>query len=308
MVQRPFIFQSLGALLAALILACGGGAPEVLEGSAIGESAGQSDKADKTDEAYSIQTPHEDASLSEDAQEQMQAALEILAGVAANGGTLLQQELARETLARITESDVLIGAIRDARGVDLWHMCKDYQLPACEDMERPDADWLGTEELRSTLIEELDGYMWGNRLYFQFGSEQDAESLAATLVHEVNHALNRSECSYYSDLDAHVVDNTLAFVEEYRAFFAECFYTHGNTANLDTCHEQTLTDLEERGYPLVADLSPLLPDGENDTREFAVLLMDNSGFVPEWVGHLVPDVFHWPTHFDPCDEAFPQDG
>jgi hypothetical protein len=97
----------------------------------------------------------------------------------------------------------------------------------CADFERvrsdlPDAgltpdDYAHLHDTRSsvkaTIENELDGYMWSNRIYVARG--RDPQRLAATLIHEVNHVVNRSEVGYYDDLP------TSAFIHEYRAFYLE---------------------------------------------------------------------------------------
>lgn len=61
------------------------------------------------------------------------------------------------------------------------------------------------------IRETLSGYEWDDRIYVERGLTP--RQLAATLVHEVNHVLNKSEEHYRGD--------TAALREEYRAYYAE---------------------------------------------------------------------------------------
>ena len=69
----------------------------------------------------------------------------------------------------------------------------------------------GRSHVARTVKEHLRGYMWDDRIYVEAGLSPQV--LAATLVHEVNHVVNRSEENYRGD--------TRALLEEYRAFYAE---------------------------------------------------------------------------------------
>ena len=84
---------------------------------------------------------------------------------------------------------------------------------------------LANRRVLRTIESELDGYMWSNRIYVSRG--QTAERLAATLIHEVNHVLNRSEVGYYDDLP------TSAFIHEYRAFYAESLFDPDEYEGID---------------------------------------------------------------------------
>jgi len=85
------------------------------------------------------------------------------------------------------------------------------------------------------ILNSWAGYMWANRIYFDLN--QSAQEIAATLVHEVNHVLNRSDEYYYFPLDKELSDKEkndrlnaletapdMAFREEYRAFYSQAVF------------------------------------------------------------------------------------
>lgn len=283
------------ALLALALAACEAAAPVVEGGSASSGPAGA--KADKGTLDITFIDVSDDRPMDAAARAIMEQALTRLAEVAAGGDTELQRLLAHETLARISDGDVLLGAVLGASGVDLWHMCRDLERDDCGDPATGPADD-DLDDILAALADDLDGYQWGNRLYFTLGPDTDIQELAGTLVHEVNHVLNRSECSYYEDFLAHTVDQDLAFLEEYRAFFVECYFTRGADADLEGCDEYANTTLEERGYDLTPDLTQLVQDGPATTMTIAETLMD--WWVSEY-GAMVPIASAWPDDFEPCD-------
>jgi hypothetical protein len=219
-------------------------------------------------------------------------ALRLLAGAANASSNTLRGELAHHTLARINDGDVTIGTVEGARGPDRWHMCKDLAHAACDGSITEDGAWYGDDSLSEALAGDLDGYMWGNRLYFAFADELTDELLAATLVHEVNHILNRSECSYYLDIEQHVVDDTAAYVEEYRAFFSECLYLDEH-ASSETCDVSAATHVADYGF--APDIGSITP--EATTRGIADALGDPRAPL----GRLLPVEEHWPHAFDACE-------
>ena len=115
-------------------------------------------------------------------------------------------------LAQLTYTSISAGYVRIDELADLT--CPDFERVRAD---LPDAglepEDRGTLAAKRTIEAELDGYMWSNRIYVARG--QTAQRLAATLIHEVNHVLNRSEVGYYDDLPSS------AFLHEYRAFYAE---------------------------------------------------------------------------------------
>lgn len=230
-------------------------------------------------------------------RETVLAALAELADIAESGTAGRQRRLAAETLARIVEGDVLIGAVERARGTDLWHMCLDLEDQDCPEAPPDDPAWAGDEGLIAALMDELDGYTWGNRMYFRFGEDRDASGVAATLVHEVNHVLNRSECMYYADYFAHEVEPTFAWLEEYRAFLAECVLMRGSGATAARCDTWAGSQVVERGYDLTPDLAFWVDDPAQGSRPIATSLFADDGNY----GWLAPLSTRWPEGFAECE-------
>jgi hypothetical protein len=165
-------------------------------------------------------------------------------------------ELARLTLASIGAGYVALDELADLTCADFLRVRDD--LPALGLMP---ADHARLRERNSVvtaaIAAEIDGYMWSNRIYVSRG--QDPQRLAATLVHEVNHVVNRSEVGYYDDLP------TSAFVHEYRAFFAESLIDPDTYAGIDLVDYVLETyELDRTKIPphiLASPLTPkLLPD------------------------------------------------
>ena len=123
----------------------------------------------------------------------------------------------RSDLAQLTLSSIGEGYVRIDELADLT--CADYLrvLHDLPDLGFTVADYSRLKQrgspVTAAIANELDGYMWSNRIYVSRG--QEAKRLAATLIHEVNHVINRSEVGYYDDLP------TSAFIHEYRAFHVE---------------------------------------------------------------------------------------
>ena len=184
-------------------------------------------------------------------------------------------------------------------------MCMDFMPAECG--ERPISkhqvakNWAATPEIRETIFGELDGYQWGNRLYFTLPDDIDPKELAATLVHEVNHVLNRSECSYYKDFNSHKVHETFAFVEEFRAFYAECWLRRGAEANVEDCKEEAAATLIERDYGMTPDYEEIMPGEDNPLDQIAEELVQYRFWEEGSFGYLVPTAARWPKDFTPCD-------
>jgi hypothetical protein len=165
-------------------------------------------------------------------------------------------ELGRLTYASIRDGHVRIDELADLTCWDFGRVRRD--LPAAR---LTAADFARLREPRSraatAINAELAGYMWGNRIYVKRG--QSTRDLAATLVHEVNHVINRSEIGYYDDLP------TSAFLHEYRAFHAERAFAPDSYEGIDLVdYVITQYELDRARIParvLEHPLSPrLLPD------------------------------------------------
>lgn len=211
----------------------------------------------------------------------------------------LRRALAAETLARIESGDVLLGSIAAARGIDRWHMCKDEKERACEG-PMPAADdrtWQGDAALARKLEADLAGYQWGNRIYFTLSSETDVDELAATLVHEVDHVANRSECNYYRVIDAHVVEPDPAYVEEFRAFLSECYFNE-ESATVAKCSAYAKGRVDDYGFD--AKLSRVLPNRSDDPAKLADLILAAETDRDAKFGRLVPRKRDWPSSFGAC--------
>jgi hypothetical protein len=235
-----------------------------------------------------------------DALTPLERALLVLEDIAENGESEIQRALAGETVARIADRDVWIGSMKQARGVDLWHMCKDLMPNECGD--RPEeSTWTGSKEIREAIAAELDGYQWGNRLYFAFSDKTEPRDLASTLVHEVNHVLNRSECSYYKDFDTHQIHETYAFVEEFRAFFSECWLADGKGATVARCRNYAVETMEEREYDMTPDFEEFMPGELNPLEQMSEELVEARFWEDGSFGYLIPTMDNWPEDFEPCD-------
>lgn len=277
------------AAVCALTVGCGG------ESSA----PASSDDDEINARTYAFVDVNPDAPLTPLAKSKIQAALGKLDRVAKRGESPLRRALAAETLARVESGQVMLGSIAGARGIDRWHMCKDYKLDACKGAP-PAADdrtWRGDAEVERVLDRDLAGYMWGNRLYFTLHKATDPNELASTLVHEINHVANRSECHYYANIETHDVEPDLAFVEEYRAFFSECYFTHDTTASPEVCSGYAFDAAST--YGLAFDLKRVLPSHSGDPLDLAkAIVKSEEGPAP--FGRLVPRASTWPASFGAC--------
>jgi hypothetical protein len=165
-------------------------------------------------------------------------------------------ELARLTVASIAGGNVRIDELSDLTCGDFERVRKDLPNLGLTSTDFAQLKRRGSE-ITAAIAGEIDGYMWSNRIYVSRG--QDPQRLAATLVHEVNHVINRSEVGYYDDLP------TSAFLHEYRAFHAEREFDPEYYAGVDLV-DYVLTEYEldrTKIAPaiLAAPLTPrLLPD------------------------------------------------
>jgi hypothetical protein len=186
-------------------------------------------------------------------------------------------ELAQLTAESIRERRVLIDELIDLTCWDFDRARKDL----------PDAglvpdDWFTLQapgsDAAKKLTENLDGYMWSNRIYVARGLT--VKRLASTIIHEVNHVINRSEVGYYDNLP------TSGFVHEYRSFAMEAQFDPAEYEGID------LVDFVIENYELDRDkidpgvlkepLSPtLIPDEAAwDARDVAADVPDDDSLCP----------------------------
>lgn len=186
-------------------------------------------------------------------------------------------ELAQLTAKSIRERRVLIDELIDLTCWDFDRARKD--LP---DAGLTSQDYLSLQspgsEAGKKLTENLDGYMWSNRIYV--ARNLPVKRLAATFIHEVNHVVNRSEVGYYENLP------TSGFLHEYRSFALEAQFDPEEWAGVD------LVDYVITNYELDRDkidpgalkepLVPvLMPDKAAwDDRDVASDLPDDDALCP----------------------------
>ncbi len=122
--------------------------------------------------------------------------------------------IGRQTHELIATGRVRIDELADLTRADYLHVRREL-LQSGVTLPR---DHTVLEDKRSrawrAITNDMNGYMWDDRIYVARGLSP--RELAATLVHEVNHVLNRSEEHYRSD--------AAIFVEEYRAFYCEALF------------------------------------------------------------------------------------
>jgi hypothetical protein len=121
-------------------------------------------------------------------------------------------ELAHLTYTSIKAGHVKIDELADLTCADFIHVIGDLPALQLVPSDYPKLRLRGSEVVKA-IAAEIDGYMWSNHVYVARSIEPT--HLAATLIHEVNHVINRSEVGYYDDLP------TSAFLHEYRAFWVE---------------------------------------------------------------------------------------
>lgn len=169
-----------------------------------------------------------------------------------------ESDLAQLTLESIEKGYVKIDELRDLTCADFERVRADLPDAGLVPEDRARLRDRGSE-VAAAIESELDGYMWSNRIYVARG--MPSMRLAATLLHEVNHVLNRSEVGYYDDLP------TSAFLHEYRAFYAESLFDPAEYEGVDVADYVIENyDLDRSKIPaeiLANPLSPrLLPDLE----------------------------------------------
>jgi hypothetical protein len=247
----------LGLPLLILLVACGGD-----DG---GELDGQTDSGDKEDRGgarpyfYEVDASHSSASF----RDYVGRAVRLLEKD--------ESEVAQLTARAIRDGKVQIDELVDLTCWDFERVRKEVSTPLTS------ADYARLRQPGSSvgraLTSELDGYMWSNRIYVSRG--QTTRRLAATLVHEVNHVINRSEVGYWDDLPAS------AFLHEYRAFHAERMFDPEEYEGIDlVAHVLELYELDRAAMPASVLAHPLSP----------ALLPDAAAWSARRVADDVPDV------------------
>lgn len=196
--RAPWLLGLLVAVAAASPACTEPGSPDDADGGGDGKADDPMAGFDEIDAAHTIRT----------FRNYIEAALRFL-------------ERHDEELARLTAQSIRDRHVKVDELVDLT--CWDFERVRADlpDAGLTPADWHRLQDrgspVAAAIRAEIDGYMWSNRIYVARGLTVSA--LAATLVHEVNHVINRSEVGFYEDLP------TSGFVHEYRSFYAEAVIT-----------------------------------------------------------------------------------
>jgi len=134
----------------------------------------------------------------------VEAALRVLE----QGGTAS----ARGTVEAIRSGQVKVDGFSDLTRSDFRRLSRELD-PSGKAFGKDAFETLGDTSSRAfkRVNGAIYGYMWDDRVYVN--TDTSARRLAATLVHEVNHALNQSEEHYRSA--------RAKLLEEYRAHYAE---------------------------------------------------------------------------------------
>lgn len=172
------------------------------------------------------------------------------------GGALELLRTDDSRIAKLTYASIRDGRVRIDELSDMT--CWDFERARKEIApdELKSSDWVHLQEpgnaATKVLSDDIDGYMWSNRVYVARGLR--AKRLAATLVHETNHVINRSEVGYFDDLP------TSAFLHEYRSFYAERLFdpeTYKGVNLVD--HVIELYELDGAKIPDSVRAKPLTP-------------------------------------------------
>jgi hypothetical protein len=138
------------------------------------------------------------------------------------GGT----EIGLRTFEYVTSGRVKLDELADLTRGDFNHIRKEF---AREGVELPVEDYARLHDERATatraITSSVNGYMWDDRIYVARGLS--VEMLARTIVHEVNHVVNKSEENYRGE--------KAIFIEEYRAHYAEALLAKKNVSDPAVC-------------------------------------------------------------------------
>ena len=204
--------------------------------------------------------------------------------------TTTDANLAYESYKTIATGRVLIDTVDDFTELDYQTALVFWEI---------DPATTTREEAMAIIQQDILGYMWGNRIYIVLGSS--TSTLAATLIHETNHVLNRSDENYYLPIGQQLdpaqemdilnlltVDDGAGFREEYRAFYLEEVFAG---APLDIGSQQSMRDLKVEirdlyGFQVDVDDFPDYPDG--------LLVPDDEGWADRPVSLCGPDLTYFP--------------
>lgn len=161
--------------------------------------------------------------------------------------------IARMTFEAIVTGKVQIDDLTDLTRSDYLRMVKEFKKDGIQ-LDKNGWGTLGDPRSGTmrAITNEVDGYMWDDRVYVSPGRKP--RDLAATLVHEVNHILNRSEEHYRTD--------AAIFLEEYRAYYAEALFREEPVDDPAFCLRLKERVIEDYGLDGVTpDLLPDEPPG-----------------------------------------------
>lgn len=154
-------------------------------------------------------------------------------------------KIGRLTWELVATGRVQLDELRDLNRADYLRARRELQKDGVQLPMRP-----GDAAFRA-ITRSINGYMWDDRIYLAGGLKP--KELASTIVHEVNHVLNRSEEHYRSDRQI--------LVEEYRAFYSERMFAKQALTPM-ACRalkERVIADYNLRG--VTPDDVPDLPPG-----------------------------------------------
>jgi hypothetical protein len=124
-----------------------------------------------------------------------------------------EDPVSRTTYEAIVGGRVKVDTLSDLSRADYQRLRRDL-VPDGVTLRPQDFARLEHKPVLRAITSSIDGYMWDDRVYIADGLSP--ERLASTLVHEVNHVLNKSE-EHYRRPQAELV-------EEYRASYAEAVH------------------------------------------------------------------------------------
>ncbi len=162
-----------------------------------------------------------------------------------------EHSIGPKTYQFITKGKAQVDLISDLTYSDYLQVLSDFKREGTPlAFTKEDYPKLSSDPKVSKEFEEyVDGYMWENRIYVS--AKLKPYELAQTLVHEVNHVINESHIPYY-------ISDYNAFMEEYRAFYAESLFTAKDPQNAEEFKSLKEHVAELYAFPL--ELIEQLPD------------------------------------------------